>query len=117
MHSHHTQKDIGKFIKKSIRKDFVNNLPIPMAENCTYTKNNIINTVVFSVSNNNFIEYGSKRLHDKKGFCPSSDAVFYHLNKLNENTVFSAYQQTNQTLLNHAKHQGVFNKPIVTAVS
>ncbi len=36
--------------------------------------------------------------------------MFYHLNKLNENTVFSVFQQTNQMLLNQAKHQGVFDK-------
>jgi putative transposase len=113
MHSHHTQKkDIGKFLKKSIRKEFVNSLPIPMAENCTYTKKNIINTVVFSVSNNNFIEYSSKRLRDKKGFCPSSDTVFYHLNKLNENTVFSVFQQLNQTLLKQAEEYNVFNRAV-----
>ena len=112
MHSHHTQKDIGKFLKKSIREEFVNSLPIPMAGNCTYTKKNIINTVVFSVSNNNFIEYSSKRLRDKKGFCPSSDAVFYHLNKLNENTVFSTFQQLNQTLLKQAEEHNVFNRAV-----
>lgn len=113
MHSSHTQKkDIGKFLKKSIKKEFANNLPILMAENCTYTKRNIINTVVFSISNNNFIEYSTKRLQDKKGFCPSGDTVFYHLNKLNENTVFSTFQQTNQILLKQAKHQGVFDKPV-----
>jgi len=113
MHSPHTQKkDIGKFLNKAIKNEIVSNLPISMAENCTYTKKNIINTVVFSVSNNNFIEYSSKRLRDKRGFCPSSDAVFYHLNKLNENTVFSVFQQVNQTLLKQAKGQGVFNKPV-----
>ena len=112
MHSHHTQKDIGKFLKKSIREEFVNSLPISMAGNCTYTKKNIINTVVFSVSNNNFIEYSSKRLRDKKGFCPSSDAVFYHLNKLDENTVFSVFQQVNQTLLKQAEEHNVFNRAV-----
>jgi putative transposase len=112
MHSPHTQLDISKHIKKSIKNEIVCNLPIPMAGNCTYTKENIINTVVFSISNNNFVEYSSKRLRDKRGFCPSSDAVFYHLNKLNENTVFSVFQQTNQTLLKQAKHQDVFNKPV-----
>ena len=112
MHSPHTQLDISKHIKKFIKNEIVSNLPIPMAENCTYTKKNIINTVVFSVSNNNFIEYSSKRLRDKRGFSPSSDAVFYHLNKLNENTVFSVFQQVNQTLLKQAKHQGIFDKPV-----
>ena len=112
MHSPHTQLDISKHIKKSIKNEIVCNLPIPMAGNCIYTKENIVNTVVFSISNNNFIEYSSKRLRDKKRFCPSSDTVFYHLNKLNENTVFSVFQQTNQTLLKQAKHQGVFNKPV-----
>jgi len=31
---------------------------------------------------------------------------------INEKKVFSTYQQTNQTLLNQAKHHGVFNKPV-----
>jgi hypothetical protein len=106
----YTQKDIGNYIKNSFKKEFTNDLPIPMAENCTYTKKNIINTVIFSVSNDNFIEYSTKRLQDKKGFCPSSDTVFYHLNKLNENSVFSTFQQTNQTLLDQAKHQGLFDR-------
>lgn len=112
MHSPHTQRDISKHIKKSIKNEIVCNLPISMAGNCTYTKKNIINTVVFSISNNNFIEYSSKRLRDKRGFCPSSDAVFYHLNKLNENTVTSVFQQVNQTLLKQAKGQGIFDKPV-----
>ena len=112
MHSPHTQLDISKHIKKSIKNEIVCNLPISMAGNCTYTKKNIINTVVFSISNNNFIEYSSKRLRDKRGFCPSSDTVFYHLNKLNENTVTSVFQQVNQTLLKQAKGQGIFDKPV-----
>lgn len=112
MHSHHTQKDIGKFLKKAIKKEFKNSLPIPMAENCTYTKKNIINTVVFSVSNNKFIEYSSKRLRDKKGFCPSSDTVFYHLNKLDENNVFSVFQQLNQTVLKQAEEYNIFNRAV-----
>ena len=113
MHSPHTQKkDISKFLKNSIREEFVNSLPIPMAENCTYTKKNIINTVIFSVSNNNFIEYSSKRLRDKKGFCPSSDAVFYHLSKLSKEMVFSMFQQVNQTLLKQAEKHNVFNRAV-----
>ncbi len=112
MHSPHTQLDISKHIKKSIKNEIVCNLPIPMAGNCIYTKENIVNTVVFSISNNNFIEYSSKRLRDKKGFCPSSDTVFYHLNKLNENTVFSVFQQLNQTLLKQAEEYNVFNRAV-----
>ena len=83
-----------------------------MAGNCTYTKKDISNTVVFSVSNNNFIEYSSKRLRDKKGFCPSSDTVFYHLSKLDENTVFSVFQQENQALLKQAEKYNVFNRGV-----
>ncbi len=40
--SPHTQKDVGKLIKKSIKKEFTNNLSIAMAENCIYTKEDII---------------------------------------------------------------------------
>ena len=48
-----------------------------MAKNCIYTKEGIINTVLFSVSNNNFIEYGSRRLRNNGLLSPSSDTVFY----------------------------------------
>jgi len=109
MHSPHTQVDIGKLIKKSIKKEFIDNLPIPMAENCIYAKEDIINTVIFSLSNNNFIEYGCKRLLDKRGFCPSSDTVFYHLNKLNEEGMFSTFQQMNQKMLQQTEKHDIFN--------
>lgn len=112
MHSSHTQLDISKHIKKSIKNEIVCNLPIPMAGNCTYTKENIINTVVFSISNNNFIEYGSKRLLDKRGFCPSSDTVFYHLNKLSEEDVLSTFQQINQKMLQQMEKYDIFSGTI-----
>lgn len=110
MHSPYTQKDIGKFLKKSIKREFTDNIPLQMAGNCFYSKENIINTVVFSISNNNFIEYGSKRLRDYSSFYPSSDTVFYHLNKLNKDAVFSTFQQTNEKLLKQVKNQGIFDR-------
>jgi len=109
MHSPNIQKNISKLIKKSIKKEFIDALPLPMAENCIYAKEDIINTVVFSLSNNNYIEYGSKRLLDKSGFCPSSDTVFYHLAKLKVEDVFSTFQQMNQKMLQQTKKRNIFD--------
>lgn len=77
------QKGIGKYLNNSLKKEFANNLLILMSENLTYTKKKIVNIVIFSVSNNNFIEYSTKRLQDKKDFCPPINTVLYHLNKSN----------------------------------
>ena len=112
MRSPHTQLDISKRIKKTIKNELVCSLPLAMAGNCIYTKENIVNTVVFSVSNNNFIEYGSKRLRDKRGFCPSSDTVFYHLSKLGKETVFSMFHQVNCKMVNQAERYGIFDKAV-----
>lgn len=50
MHPSYTQKDIGKLLKKSIKNRVIKNLSLTMAKNCDYKKEEIINTVIFSVS-------------------------------------------------------------------
>jgi putative transposase len=113
MHSSsYTQKDIGKLLKKSIKKEFIDILPLPMAANCFYSKKDIINTVIYSVTNNTFVEYGSKKLKKKRGISPSSDVVFYHLSKLDAQNVFSTLQQTNDILLKHVQNHGIFNTSV-----
>ena len=83
-----------------------------MAKNCDYTKRDIVNTVIFAVSNNIFVEYGSKHLRGKGKPSPSSDDVFYHLNKLAKKDVVWLFNQVNHNLLSQAKKQGVFKKSI-----
>jgi len=113
MHSpQYTQKDIGKFLKNSLKNNFIDPLPLPMAGNCTYTKEDILNTVLFAVTEDTYIEYAAEHLQMKKDDVSSSDAVFYHLNKLTSDTVFSTFQQMNDHLLSQAYHQGVFRNPI-----
>lgn len=113
MHSTtHTQKDIGKFLKKSLKNNFIDSLPLSMAKNCTYTKEDILNTVLFAVAENTYVEYATEHLQTKKNNVSSSDAVFYHLNKMTNNAVFSAFKKINTALLSHAHHQGVFKYPI-----
>jgi hypothetical protein len=118
MHSTtYTQKDIGKYLKKSLKNNFINPLPLPMADNCTYTKEQILNTVFFAVSEETYVEYAVDRLQmNIQDDAPSSDDVFYHLNKLDSKNVFSTFQQTNNTVLTQVKHQGVFNCPVWCAL-
>lgn len=112
MHSpHYTQKDIGKLLKKSLTNEFTTSLPLAMAHNCTYTKENILKNVIFSIAHNVYVAYGSKRLQQHQD-CPSDDDVFYHLNKLNTTQVFSTYTQVNTSLLTQAAQQGFFNSPL-----
>ena len=103
MHLHYTKKNIRKLFKKSIKKEIVDNLLISMAKNCDYTKRDIVNTVIFAVSNNIFVEYGSKHLRGKGKPSPSSDDVFYHLNKLTKKDVVWLFNQVNHNLLSQAK--------------
>ncbi|MCK4332349.1 MAG: transposase [Thermoplasmatales archaeon] len=113
MHSpQYTHKDIGRLLKKSLKNDFTTTLPLPMADNCTYTKENILKNVIFSITQNVYVAYGSKRLQDQQQKCPSDDDVFYHLNKLNTKQVFSAFTQVNACLLMQAAQHGIFNSPI-----
>jgi len=112
MHLHYTKKNIRKVFKKSIKKEIVDNLLIPMAKNCDYTKRDIVNTVIFAVSNNIFVEYGSKYLRGKGKTSPSSDDVFYHLNKLIKKDVVWLFNQVNHNLLSQAKKHGVSRKSI-----
>jgi len=106
----YTQRDIGKLLKKVIKKKIVDVLPMEMAKNCVYTKEDIVNTVLFSVLNNNFIEYGSKRLRSNGLTAPSSDTVFYHLNKLGKREVFSTFQRVDSEMLKQARRCGIFKK-------
>jgi hypothetical protein len=101
---------MGKLLKKVIKKKIVDLFPMKMAKNCIYTKEDIINTVLFSVSNNNFIEYGSRRLRNNGLLSPSGDTVFYHLNKLRKREVFSAFQRVNSEMIRQAKRRGVFRR-------
>jgi len=114
MHSSsYTQKDIGKLLKKSLKNEFITTLPLRMANNCTYTKDDILKTVLFAVSEDTYVEYAVERLKNKKGSAPSGDDVFYHLGKFDNKTVFTAFQQVNTILLQQAQQQqGVFNHPI-----
>jgi hypothetical protein len=114
MHSpQYTQKDIGKYLKKSLKNNFIDPLPLPMAENCIYTKEQILNPVLFAVSEDTYVEYAVDRLQMKiPGDVPSSDDVFYHLNKLNSQTMFSTFQQVNNMVLTQVEHQGVFDHPV-----
>jgi len=109
----HTQKDIGKYLKKSLKNNFIDSLPLPMAGNCTYNKEQVLNTVLFAVSEDTYVEYAVDRLQtNTPGDVPSSDDVFYHLNKLDSKTVFSTFQQVNSTVLTQVKHQGIFKHPV-----
>jgi len=83
-----------------------------MAENCTYTKEDILNTVFFAVSEDTYVEYAVEHLQTKKYDVPSSDDVFYHLNKLTNNNVYSTFKQINNSILSQAQQQGVFKRPI-----
>jgi len=113
MHSpQYTHKDIGKLLKKSLKHDFTAALPLQMANNCTYTKENILKNVMFSIAQNVYVAYGSKRLQQQQQKCPSDDDVFYHLNKLNTKQVFSTFTQVNTCLLTQAAQQGIFNNPL-----
>ena len=113
MHSpQYTHKDIDKLLKKSLKNDFTTALPLQMAENCTYTKENIVKTVMFSITQDVYVAYGSKRLQEQQKKCPSDDDVFYHLNKLNTKQVFSTFNQVNNDILRHAAQHGIFNNPI-----
>lgn len=112
MHSpQYTHKDISKLLKKSLKNDFTAALPLQMADNCTYTKENILKNVMFSIAQNVYVAYGSKRLQQQQK-CPSDDDVFYHLNKLNTKQVFSTFTQVNTCLLTQAAQQGTFNNPL-----
>ena len=104
----YTQKDIGKLLKKSLKNDFINILPLQMANNCIYTKENIIKTVMFSIIKDVYVAYGSKRLQEQQKKCPSDDDVFYHLNKLNAEQIFSTFNQVNNNLLAQAAQYGIF---------
>jgi len=108
----YTQKAIDTLLKNSLKNNFIDTLPLPMAGNCTYTKEDILNTVLFAVSEDTYVEYAAEHLQTKKDDVSSSDAVFYHLNKLTSNTVYSTFKQINTNLLSQAHHQGVFKHPI-----
>ena len=108
----YTRKAIDKLLKNSLKNNFIDSLPLSMAGNCTYTKEDILNTVLFAVANGTYVEYATEHLQVKKDDVSSSDTVFYHLNKLTSKTVFSTFQQMNTHLLAHARHQGVFKHPI-----
>jgi len=113
MHSpQYTHKDIGKLLKKSLKKDFITDLPLQMANNCIYTKEHILNTVLFAISDDIYVEYATERLQWKAQDVPSSDDVFYHLNKLTAQQVFSTFNQVNTCLLTQAAQHGVFNIPL-----
>lgn len=109
----YTQKYISKYLKKSLKNNFIDPLPLPMAGNCTYTKEQILNTVFFAVSEDTYIEYAVDRLQTTiPGDVPSSDDVFYHLNKLDSKIVFSTFLQVNNRLIHEAAQHGVFDHPV-----
>jgi len=71
-----------------------------------------VKTVMFSITQDVYVAYGSKRLQEQQKKCPSDDDVFYHLNKLNTKQVFSTFNQVNSDLLRHAAQHDIFKNPI-----
>lgn len=112
MHPTYTQRDIGKLLKKSVKGEIVDKVPLRMAKNCVYTKEEILDTVIFSVANDNFVEYGSKRLRRNGLHSPSADDVFYHLGKMDEKAVFSTFLETNEKILDEANKYGVISRKV-----
>ena len=108
--------NIRKLLKKSIRRKIAENLLIPMSGNCTYKREDIANTVIFSVSNNYSIEYGSKYLRSGGKRIPSGDDVFYHLSKLDKTGVIRLFKRVNDHLLREAKRRDVFKKRMLCAL-
>ena len=71
MHSpQYTQKDIDKFLKNSLKNDFNDSLSLPMAGNCMYTKEDILNTVLFAVTEDTYVEYAAEHLLKKRMMSP-----------------------------------------------
>jgi hypothetical protein len=113
MHSlQYTHKDISKYLKKSLKENFIDTLPLQMAGNCFYDKEDILNTMMFSITQDVYIAYGSEKLQKQQKKTPSDDDVFYHLNKLTTKQVFSAFTQMNTFLLAQAAQQGLFDIPL-----
>lgn len=108
----HTHSNISKRLKKTVERGIASAILLKMGKNCAYSKEEIIKTVIFSISNNNFVEYGSRRLRSNGLDFPSSDDVFYHLGKLGEKNVFSAFLNSNANVLGKARKCGVLNKSI-----
>jgi len=116
MHVSYTRNDIAKALKKTIKHEFIGVLPLPMADNCFYTREDILKTVMFSITEDVYVAYGSQRLQEHRTNIPSDDTIFHHLNTLTVNTVFASFQQVNTMLLHQAAHNGVFGTPLECSV-
>lgn len=99
MNRAYTQRDKRKLVKKFIGKRICKALPIKIARNCEYKKEDIVNVVLFSIADNVSIEYGSKRMREKGVKVPSGDDIFYHLNSLETREVLSAFCEVNFTII------------------
>jgi hypothetical protein len=99
------QKYRRKLIKKAIEKRICKALPIKMARNCEYKKEDIVNTILLSIADNVSIEYSSERMRKKGIKAPSGDDIFYHLNSLETKDVLSAFYSVNSEILRKERHK------------
>jgi len=99
MNCAYTQRDKRKLVKKVIGRRICDALPIKMAKNCEYKKEDIVNVVLFSIADNVSIEYGSERMRENGMKVPSGDDIFYHLDRLEAKDVLSAFYSVNSDVI------------------
>jgi len=62
-------KKIGKEVKKAIQSYIYSNFPATERYNTDYTRQELLDVIVYSVSNDYFIEEGSELLKNEKREC------------------------------------------------
>jgi len=62
-------KKIGKEVKKAIQSYIYSNFPATERYNADYTRQELLDVIVYSVSNDYFIEEGSELLKNEKREC------------------------------------------------
>jgi len=105
MNCAHTQRDKRELVKKVIGKRVCDALPIKMAKNCEYKKEDIVNVILFSIAESVSVEYGSERMMEKGMRAPSGDDVFYHLDGLMVEEVLSAFYRVNSEIIRKEKRR------------
>ena len=96
-------------VKKTLLREMKDGMPIKERYNIIYSKGEIANPILFSISRGYFLEYGVEEYRQK---CPDADTIFYRLKYAGIEDVSKHYLQTNERILSYAKKLEVFNKPL-----
>lgn len=108
--------EMPKEVKKLIDYHVVERLPVYIHYNATYTKEDIIYTILDAIGSKKFVTAKIDELMAEDINVPTSSNLFKKLKRIEPQEIINYYNLSQVDILNHAKRCGAFGRPRILAI-